>query len=175
VSGGRALLIAGGGHILRGIRDDSDPHQLNAVSRLAGRHPGKLFVIDLLILPPGRQQDPLAQRVQATVTRWPRPALAHLAGTWLGVMTHSSPPWINEMADRAVNAAAARYDAQADAVLYLGPGEVLTASQADPAIYQWGAYPAQWRRTSAIAGAGDQAAVGLRWAQADPSWFSLFQ
>ncbi len=105
--GRRALLIAGGGHVLRGLRDDSDPRQLNAVSRLALRHPRSVFVIDLLILPPGPQQDALAQRVQATVARWPRPALASLAGTWLGATTQASPPWINEMADRATSAAAA--------------------------------------------------------------------
>jgi hypothetical protein len=172
--GRRALLIAGGGHVLRGLRDDSDSHQLNAVSRLAQRHPGSVFVIDLLILPPGAQQDALAQRVQAEVARWPRPALALLAGTWLGATTHASPPWINEMADRAASAAASRYGAQADAVLYLGPGEALTASLPDPAIYHWGAYPEQVRRVGQIAGAGDQLAVGLRWAQSGPGWFSLF-
>jgi hypothetical protein len=64
--------------------------------------------------------------------------------------------------------------AQADAVLYLGPGEILTASQPDPAISHYGAYPAQLRRLSAIAGMGDHVAVGLRFAQAGPSWFSLF-
>ncbi len=172
--GRRALLIAGGGHVLRGLRDDSDPRQLNAVSRLALRHPRSVFVIDLLILPPGPQQDALAQRVQATVARWPRPALASLAGTWLGATTQASPPWINEMADRATSAAAARYGAQADAILYLGPGEALTASQPDPAIYHWGAYPEQVRRMAQIAGAGDQLALGLRWAQSGPNWFSLF-
>jgi hypothetical protein len=78
------------------------------------------------------------------------------------------------MADRATGAAAARYGAQADAILYLGPGEALTASQPDPAIYHWGAYPEQVRRVGQIAGAGDQVAQGLRWAQAGPGWFSLF-
>ncbi len=173
--GRRALLIAGGGHILRGIRDDSDPRQLNAVSRLAQHHSGKLYVIDLLLLPPGQQQDPLAQRVLTAVEHWPRPALATLTGTWLGAITSASPPWINELADRATSKSAARYDAQADAVLYLGPGDMLTASQPDPAIYHWGAYPAQIQRVAALAGAGDQVAIGLGWAQAGPSWFSLWQ
>lgn len=171
--GRRALLIAGGGHVLRGLRDDSDPHQLNAVSRLAQRHPGALFVVDLLILPPGLQQDALAQRVQATVASWPRPALAALSGTWLGAVTQPGQ-WINSLAYRATGAAATRYEAQADAVLYLGPGEGLTASQPDPAIYHWGSYPAQVRRVAAIAGAGDQVALGLRWATAGPNWFTLF-
>ncbi len=55
-----------------------------------------------------------------------------------------------------------------------GPGEALTALQPDPAIYHWGAYPEQVRRMAQIAGAGDQLALGLRWAQSGPNWFSLF-
>ena len=175
--GRRALLTAGGGHTLRGLRDDNDPHQLNAVSLLAQRHAGALYVIDLLILPPGPQQDPLTSQVHAAVARWPRPALASLAGTWLGASSRTAPPWINEMADRTINAAAARYEEQADAVLYLGPGEVLTASRPDPAIYHWGAYPEQLHRldplVSHAAGAPiDGVAMGLQAAQAGPSWFA---
>jgi hypothetical protein len=78
-------------------------------------------------------------------------------------------------AARAINAAAARYDAQEDAVLYLGPGELLTASQADPALYHWGAYPQQLRRLSPIEGGApdDLVDAGLRLAQAPPNWFAL--
>lgn len=174
--GRRALLIAGGGHTLRGLRDDNNPRQLNAATRLARRHPGTLFVVDLLILPPGQQQDALARRVQAAVARWPRPSLAHLAGTWLGATTAAAPPWINAMAYRAVNAASIRYEAQADAILYLGPGETLTASRSDPAIYHWGAYAQQLRRlgpivSPAAGGHVDLIAMGLPGAQAGPSWF----
>lgn len=171
--GRKALLIAGGGHTLRGLHMDGDQHGFNAVTRITRRHPGAVFVIDLLLLPPGPRQDATARRVQALTARWPRPAVALLAGTWLGAVTQSGQ-WINAMGYRAVSAAAARYEAQADAVLYLGPGEALTASQADPAIYHWGAYPQQVRRSSAIAGAGDQVAFGLHLAQAAPNWFAQF-
>jgi hypothetical protein len=178
--GRRALLIAGDGHLLRGLYAGHGTHTLNAATVLAQRHPGSLFVIDLLLLPPGAPADAAAQRLQATLAAWPRPALALLAGTWLGATTQSwANNWINGIANRAVNAAARRYGAQADAVLYLGPGETLTASQADPAIYHWGTYPDQLRRLSRIpdpagGSATDLVAFGLRLAQGDPNWFAQF-
>jgi hypothetical protein len=58
--------------------------------------------------------------------------------------------WINAGADLATSVAAARYSAQADAVLYMGPSEVLAASRAEPAIYQVGAYAAWLLRISPI-------------------------
>src|SRR5207302_639840 len=63
--GRRALLIAGGGHLLRGLHTEDDRLQLNAASRLAQRHPGTLYVVDTIILPPGTQQGAVAGRVQA--------------------------------------------------------------------------------------------------------------
>ena len=80
------------------------------------------------------------------------------------------------MAYRAMNEQAAHYDRQADAVLYLGPGEVLSASRPDPAIYRTGEYAEELRRLSTLlAPDGDPKhgpyALGLRWAQAGPSWF----
>jgi hypothetical protein len=175
--GRRALLIAGGGHLLRGLRGDDGEPGLNAASRLVQRHPGALYVIDLLALPPGVPQDPLLQRTRAAVAGWPRPAVAALAGTWLGA-TQSASPWVNSLADRASTPAARRYGAQADAILYLGPGEVLTASQADPTLYQTGAYRAALQRLSRLATqAGyptDMVADGLRQAGAAPSWFAQF-
>ena len=160
--------------MLRGLHTEDDRHQLNAASRLVRRHPGTLFVVDTLILPPGAQQDALGRRVQAGTRHWPRPTLAYLAGTWLGATTLQPNTWINRGAEHAMSAASARYDAQADAVLYLGPGEVLTASRPDPAIYHWGAYPQQLRRLSPIVGGApdDLVDTGLRLAQAGPSWFA---
>jgi hypothetical protein len=70
-----------------------------------------------------------------------------------------------------VSAAAARYDAQADAVLYFGPGELLTASRPDPAIYHWEAYPGQLRQLGVLEHE-DMLAFGLRFAQAGPRWFA---
>ncbi len=175
--GRRALLTAGGGHMLRGICPWSNDKRPNAATRLAEHHPGKIFVVDLLLLPPGRQQDEAGRRLQDLLADWPRPAIAKLTGTWLGATTKTlAGRWVNAMAYRAMNEQAARYDRQADAVLYLGPGEVLTASRPDPAIYQTGEYAEELRRLSPLlAPDGDPKhgpyALGLRWAQAGPSWF----
>ncbi|MDB5056915.1 MAG: hypothetical protein JWO59_387 [Chloroflexi bacterium] len=176
--GRRALLIAGGNHLLRGIHDQNTPPGPNAGTRLAQHHPGALYVVDLLVLPPGATQSPLVRRTKAIVANWPRPAIATLPGTWLGAETQSLEPWINSAAYLADTPASARYGAQADAILYLGPGEVLTASQADPGLYRWGAYPAELQRLSRIYTAGgaptDYVAEGIGRSQAGPSWFAQF-
>ncbi|HWE62787.1 MAG TPA: hypothetical protein VHB98_13820 [Chloroflexota bacterium] len=178
--GGRALLIAGSGHVLRGIHRDGDGAHLDAGAMLAQQHPGKLFVVDNLVLPSGPQKDAAGTRLQAAVAHWPRPSIALLRGTWLGALTQMvDDTWINWGAQRAINAAAARYEAQADAILYLGPAEALSASQADPAIFHWGAYPAQLRRLNPIVSQIDRQqedliAESLHWATAGPGWFSLF-
>ena len=96
--GRRGLLIAGSDHLLRGITDHGTPPRPNAATRLIQRHPGALYVVDLLVLPPGAQTNPLTRRAAANVARWPRPALATLAGTWLGATTQSAEPWINSAA-----------------------------------------------------------------------------
>jgi hypothetical protein len=172
--GRRALLFAGSGHLLRGIRDNFK--QPNAATLVEKQRPGKLFVADPLILPPGAAGDGLLRRVQASTADWGRPSCALLAGTWLGALTESSRPWVNGMAYRAADAAAARYGAQADAVLYLGSGEALTASRADPAIYRSGDYAAQLRRLSEVLSQlgepVDLVAEGLRRSQAGASWFA---
>ena len=176
--GRRALLIAGSNHLLRGLHGNEGAQGLNAASRLVQRHPGALYVVDLLALPPGVPQDPLLQRAQAAVARWPRPVVAALAGTWLGATVQSAEPWVNAGAYLASTPSAVRYGAQADAILYLGPGAVLTASQADPTLYQVGAYRAELQRLSRLytqAGqATDFVADGLRRAQAGPSWFAQY-
>jgi hypothetical protein len=172
--GRRALLLAGSGHLLRGIQDNFK--QPNAGTLLDKQHPGKLFVVDPLVLPPGNHQEGVLRRVQAATAGWSRPSCALLAGTWLGALTEDSRPWINSMAYRAMNAAATRYAAQADAVLYLGPGEFLTASRADPAIYRTGDYAVELRRISQIlsqfGNPVDLVADGIRLSQAGPSWFA---
>jgi hypothetical protein len=170
----RALLLAGSGHLLRGIEDNFN--QPNAVTLLEKKHQGKLFVVDPLLLPPGTHRDGLLHRVQAVTADWARPSCALLAGTWLGALKESSKPWINSMAYRATDAAAARYGAQADAVLYLGPGEALTASRADPAIYRSGDYAAELKRlgqvSSQLGNPADLVAEGLGLSQAGPGWFA---
>jgi hypothetical protein len=172
--GRRALLLAGSGHLLRGVQDNFK--QPNAATLLHKRHAGKLFVVDPLILPPGIHPDGLLHRVQASTTSWLRPSCALLEGTWLGALTESSRPWINSMAYRTIDAAAARYGAQGDAVLYLGSGELLTASRADPAIYRTGDYAAELKRLSQVlsqfGNSVDLVGDGLRLSQAGSSWFA---
>jgi hypothetical protein len=172
--GRRALLIAGSGHLLRGIQDNFK--QANAATRLEKAHPGKLFVVDPLVVPPGTHRHDLVRRAQASTSHWPRPSCASLAGTWPGALVQSARPWLNSMAYRAMEPGAARYGAQADAVLYLGPGEALTASRPDPAIYRSGDYAAELRRVSQVqselGSAVDLVAEGLRQGQAGPSWFA---
>jgi hypothetical protein len=178
--GRRALLIAGGGHLLRGLYDEDGAPHLNAATQLVQRHPGSLFVVDLQLLLPGPQQDETGERLRAALTPWPRPALALLQGTWLGALTQTlDGSYINWGAQRAISPAAVRFDAQADALLYLGPGEVLSASQADPAIYYWGTYAQHMRRLDALESRAlgqrvDQVGAGIRWATAHPSWWALF-
>jgi hypothetical protein len=172
--GRRALLLAGSGHLLRGVADNYK--QPNAATLLEKQHPGKLFVVDLLLLPPGTHRDGLLHRVQTSTSGWSRPSCALLEGSWLGALTESARPWINSMAYQARNPDAARYGAQADAVLYLGPGEALTASRADPALYRSGDYADELKRLSHILSQFgrpvDLIAEGLGQSQAGPSWFA---
>jgi hypothetical protein len=172
--GRRGLLLAGGGHLLRGVQDNFQ--RPNAVTLLEKKHPKALFVVDPLILPPGTHKEGFLHRVQAATAGWARPSCASLAGTWLGALTESARPWINSMAYRAKAPGAARYGAQADAVLYLGPGESLTASRPDPAIYRAGDYAAELKRLSQVSTQLgrplDLVAEGLRQSQAGPSWFA---
>jgi hypothetical protein len=118
------------------------------------------------------------QRTQAAVAGWPRPAVAMLAGTWLTTTTQSASSWVNTMAYRASTPTAARYGAQAAAILYLGLGAVVTASRRDPTLYQSGAYRDELARLSQIATqAGMPSAFvadGLRHAEAGPNWFAQF-
>lgn len=172
--GRRALLLAGGGHLLRGLY--ADRQVPNAATRLVQRHPGALFVVDTIAVHPDRPRvtgldDGTAQRLQATFIRWPRPSIAHIDGTWLaGVQTFS---------DRAISTAMARYGKQADAILYLGPGNVLTASQTWPEIFEYGSYRAQLQRLNPIVSQidgthEDLIAESLHWARTGPSWWTQF-
>jgi hypothetical protein len=169
--GRRALLVAGYPHLRRGLygneRWDTGPLHPNAATLLAQRHPGALFVAEALPLNPGWAPDTAVQRLQAATTAWPRPALARLTGTWLGAQP---------MPYRAIVADAV-YSAQVDAVLYLNPDPLLTASRADPAIYHWGAYPAALRRLSEVLTRTQGQPVnlltdGLHLAQLGPSYLA---
>jgi hypothetical protein len=174
----RALLVAGSAHLLRGLKERGDGDRRNAAEIMAAQTTEKSFVIDPLILPPDPPGDPLTQRVLANIGNWSAPSLALLKGTWLGATRQSVRPWINSSAHLAATPDGARYDAQADAVLYLGPGQLLMASQADPSLYIGGDYAEALRRFSKIAAVGrstDLAAEGLRRARAGPSWFEQWR
>jgi hypothetical protein len=173
--GRRALLIAGKGHLLRGLSTDRGSAHPNAITQIMRATRAKPYVIDNLLLPPGPPPDANAARAARELAHAPAAVIAPIAGTWLG-STHvtSGGNWINELADRALNPDGALYDHQADAVLYLAPGESLTASQPDPAIYHWGRYPHELRQAAALAGAGDQLALAIHWATSQPGYFNLF-
>jgi hypothetical protein len=163
--GRKALLIAGGAHLRRGLHPTDNPSQSNAASLLAQQHPGALFAAEVLPLNPGWAPDDVRQRVQTECATWPRPSLAHLAGTWLGAQP---------MPYRALDPAS-NYEDQVDAVLWLGLDAELTASRADPAIYQCGDYAAELRQRgevlSRIEGQTvDFVAEGLRLAEAGANW-----
>lgn len=164
--GRRALLIAGGGHLWRGVLADNNvpgqPNPLNAGTLLSRRYPGKLFVIDVAIPPPGStdQQDRL-------VITWPRPRIATIAGTWVATIPIPA-------SNRNV---ATTYGAMVDALLYLGAGSQLTASRADPSLYEGGSYAAELERRGklfVLAGAqkGNALVSALHVATLGPSYFA---
>ncbi len=165
--GRRALLIAGRYRLLRGLYTGLDSQTLNAGAQLAQRYPQQLFVVDLLAL---FSQHPLAK--QAGLDQWPRRSLALLAGTWLGKARPPTPASISKEASI--------YSKQADAVLYLGPGEFLTASCADPALYLAGDYVAELQHFQQIAAhlslrykgsPMDLLVEGLKQAYSGPAYF----
>jgi hypothetical protein len=166
--GRRALLVAGGAHMKRGLHPTDDPSQPNLATLLAEQHPGSLFVVEALPLNGGWAPDSVRWRVEEEATAWPRPSLALLAGTWLA----------DQPMPRRAFDPASTYGAQVDAVLWLGSAAALTVSQADPAIYQAGDYAAELRRRSEVLseigrypdGPPDFIAEGLRLATADPGW-----
>jgi hypothetical protein len=175
----RALLVAGSAHLLRGLKAQRGADRPNAASLVAAEAGDKLFVIEPLILPPDPPGDRLTRRVLANISNWPAQSLALLKGTWLGATSESVRPWINSSAHLAAKPEGARYGAQADAVLYPGPGQGQTASQADPSLYLGGDYAEELRRLSKVASTSgrstDFVADGLRRARAGPSWFEQWR
>ena len=136
--GHRALLIAGGGHLRRGLHADQRPRSdapgqpPNAGTRISQLHPGSLYVIDTLIV--GYLDPPARARAFDAVATWAAPQIASLSGTWLGEQQGPSISY------RALTPADARYDNQVDAVIYLGPDSTLSFSLPDPSIYSAGPY-----------------------------------
>jgi hypothetical protein len=146
----RALLVAGGDHLRRGIRTTpgglippKDPNQPSAGTLLADRHPGSLYVIlpfsavnsAIQSLPRG-----VPERLTRTMTPWPVPSIAALDGTWVAPQP---------MPDRALDPASTISD-QSDAILWEGTDDSLTCVRADPALYRSGAYADELRRRGEI-------------------------
>jgi hypothetical protein len=168
VRGRRALLIAGGGHLYRGVLADNNvpgqPNPPNAATLLIRKHPHKLYVIDIAIPPPG-SQDPQDR----LVSTWPRPSIASLAGTWVGATPLPAGARIMT---------ATTYSATVDALLYVGSGQQLVASLPDPSLYEGGAYAKELERRGrlyVIAGAqkGDALQSALKLANAGPGYFAI--
>jgi hypothetical protein len=162
--GRRALLLAGTGHVLRGVKNDRTGKP-NAASQLEQRHAGQLFVICPIIPPPRAAQQPEPPPPEQALLKWPRPALAAVHDTWLG----DTP---GPLAHRALNPKAARFREEADAALYLGPAEALTRSCPEPALYQGGKYAEELQRQNELAAKmGLRRQDGLKNALAAPGYF----
>lgn len=165
----RALLIAGTGHLMHGLRGEGDPNQppdsapFNMATQIEQRHPHSLFTTDVLIVPPADK----SARARL-IASWERPTLITLADTWLGAetlpdTTHSTPTTRARLFD---------------ATLYLGTGETLTASRPDPSLYQGGAYAAELQRRGNMLVSwgiqdGKPLAVNLQHAMLGPGYFAF--
>jgi hypothetical protein len=143
--GHRALLIFGSGHVEREKAFDaygSQPNRArvpNLAELLDQRHPGALLLVWSHM--PGWTTSELDPRL----TRWPRPALAHLEGTWLGA-AHVGP-----------SDDTPRLEDLADAFLYLGPTASLTNSTPPPAVYRDTVYLRELLRRNTIQGGANTA------------------
>jgi len=99
--GRRALMVAGTGHMLKGLHAPDDPRRPNVAATLELRHPGSVYSIDLLLIPPS-PTDPALSQLLDTVTSWPQPSVAPLAGTSLGALTTplDATNWVNGLGYR---------------------------------------------------------------------------
>ncbi|BCL77895.1 hypothetical protein ccbrp13_03600 [Ktedonobacteria bacterium brp13] len=101
------------------------------------------------------------------ISTFTHPSLISLAGTWLSTETTQT----------SLGAAVPR-SATADALLYLGPLELLTASRADPSLYEGGAYAQELQRRGkllfqwGIQDARDPLKADLAFANAGPYFLS---
>jgi hypothetical protein len=162
--GRRALLLAGTGHIARNVKNDRTG-QPNAATLLDRKHSGQLFVVLPLVPSPRDPKKAGPADPEQAALGWPRPSLATMAGTSIGERR-------GPLAHRAVDPSAARFRDQADAALYLGPAEELTASRPDPSLYQAGTYADELKQhNEALKRLGLRARDALAFAQAGPRYF----
>ncbi len=117
--GRRALLIYGGGHLLR----------KNAVIGAADERGGGLVaqleqdgITSVFTVIPETRRD--LKSIQPDVASWPTPSLAMLRGTQLGAANYTFSPQ-----QRRVN-----MEEQFDAILYLGPPASTSVSRLSPAL-----------------------------------------
>jgi hypothetical protein len=89
--------------------------------------------------------DWMTVELDARMASWHAPALARIAGTWLG-QSHIGPPSVTP-----------RFEGFADAFLYLGPTTSLTTSRPDSAMYADTAYLRELLRRDAIQGGANAA------------------
>jgi hypothetical protein len=126
----RALLVAGILHFARTAHQTASDRP-NVVDLLDARFPGMTTVIVPHVGFSHRNAE-----LEPRLAAWPIPALAWVAGTWLGDLN----PRILFAAGQPIEAAD-RYAGQrlrdvADGYLYLGPRATLTRSYPNPAIYR---------------------------------------
>jgi hypothetical protein len=134
--GRRALLIIGGAHLERGPLPPGTEGGM-MLERLERQYPGQTFVV---VPHEGfrDQNDALEPRLAT----WPRPALALLAGTWLGDVPAGGAVEDVMIGPDGQVAAPPRDTLadKADAYLYLGPIESLTMEARSPELFRDRAY-----------------------------------
>jgi hypothetical protein len=135
--GRKALLLAGMFHALkRGSPRDT------VGALLEQRHPGSLFVAMLYA-----GLGPHTARVEAELSRSPRPELIVLSRSWIGELPARSAivlPPVLQVAEGL------KLSDVADALLYLGPAASLTEARPPRAIYEDPAYRRELERRSPI-------------------------
>jgi hypothetical protein len=143
--GHRALLIFGSGHVDREKAFEAygsplnRPHVPNLAELLEERHPGATLLVW------SHMAGWTTSELDGRLTRWPRPALARLRGTWLGA-AHVGPPQQTP-----------RLEDLADAFLYLGSTASLTNSTPAPRLYRDPVYLRELLRRNAIQGGANTA------------------
>ena len=125
-----ALLIMGRSHLTRTL---ADGRRDNMVTLLEQANPGSLYIVHLLTK--------RGRKIQTKLIAWPTPAIAALAGTWLG----ASEP---EFGHKRGGPFKPRFEQTIDAVLYLGPRNSLQSIS--PVPYEDEAFIAELERRKKI-------------------------
>jgi hypothetical protein len=122
----KALLIIGGAH----LNKRSEEIDANVAQRIEKKYPGSMFIIEPHI-GFGNKNDELEPRLAA----WSKPSLTHLKDTWLGELDASliRVSIVQLPGKEPFNSYKGKKLAEvADAYLYLGPGDSLTATSRTP-------------------------------------------